>query len=122
MKRTAFLLMMTVFIFSFGCRKETTSPAHTTAATEQSIAENAVWRTPTGYVIPYAEKDNWEQYIKENVSTEKLDDAKRYVSQWCAASGTNCALECVQTTNRYHDCIKESACAPCANCGCTPKD
>lgn len=119
MKRTV-ILLITVFIFSFGCGKET-DRTQATQATQQSISENAVWRTPTGYVIPYSEKDHWEQYIKENTSPEKVADAKRYVSQYCVTGGTNCALECVQTTNRYHDCIKESACAPCANCGCTPK-
>lgn len=106
-------MLLAAFMISFGCQKETTSPAPTTAT------ENMVWRTPDGYLIPYSERDNWKEYVKTNLSQEKIDERKRYKSQGCVSNGNTCAFECVETRDRYGDCIKVEPCAPCANCGCT---
>lgn len=87
-----------------------------------SVPENAVWRTPNGYVIPYAERENWKAYLAENFDfsgTEKAN--KRWKSQSCKTLEIKCGLECVHAGwLEEADCDKESACAPCMNCGCTP--
>jgi len=112
----SFLLLMTAFVLSFACQKESTAPSQTTP-TEQSIAKNAVWRTPNGYVIPYSEKDHWQEYLQAAAS-EKVGN--HYTSADCDPPGTStCGLECVSSRKRG-DCVRESACAPCVNCGCTP--
>ena len=104
--------MLVAFTVSFGCRK-VASPAPV-------VAENAVWRAPNGYVIPYSEKDNWKEYTASELSSEKAE-AKRWKSEGCDPGGTStCGLRCVETRDRDADCTKESACAPCMNCGCTP--
>lgn len=106
-RMAALLLLVTLFM---ACEKE---------QVKQTAAPEAVWVTPTGYVIPAAEKDNWKAYLAENLKPEKIDK-KRYKSQSCVLANSNCNLECTETTDRDPDCVKESACAPCLNCGCTP--
>lgn len=82
-----------------------------------TVAENAVWVTPTGKVIPYAERANWKEYVRNNFSNEKID-ARRYGSQECSTATIKCGLKCVAKVG--NDCSRASACAPCTNCGCTP--
>jgi hypothetical protein len=88
-----------------------------------SVPENAVWRTPNGYVIPYAERENWKTYLAENleVSDGEKIDAKRWKSNACTTETITCGLECIEASRHDDaDCTKSSACAPCMNCGCTP--
>lgn len=77
-----------------------------------------VWVTPTGKVIPAAERHNWANYVYENFKVETTSKArpKFYGSRSCTTPTTNCGLECVKIVSGDADCNKESACAPCMNC------
>ena len=112
--RKFFLLSIVAIIISgsiFSCNKAEVAPDNST--TEQT----AVWRTPNGYVIPYSEKDNWKDYLKNELGQEKLD-ASRYKSRGCTTPTIKCGLECIETRDRDADCTKASSCAPCMNCNC----
>lgn len=88
-----------------------------------SVPKNAVWRTPNGYLIPYAERENWKVYLAENFDFSEAEkiDAKRWGSFHCETDAFKCGLECKEVTkDEEADCNKASACAPCMNCGCTP--
>lgn len=108
--------MKTIMLFAilatlgFACSKEQTQP------TQQAVSPDAVWVTPNGKVIPYSERANWVAYEKANFSQEKID--VRYGSEECTTPTIACGLLC--KVSRTNDCTKESACAPCMNCGCTP--
>ncbi len=78
-------------------------------------AQEAYWRTPNGYLIPYSEKNNWKDYLKQNLEQDKFAPIKYYGSKSCVLENSRCSLECVQVSDP-DDCIKESACAPCINC------
>jgi len=119
MKRTGLLMLLAAFMISFGCQKEVTTQtmAQKQASVQDASLENAVWRTPNGYVIPYSERGNWENYLAEHLVTDKID-RKFYDDNACVpSSGGNCGLECVQV-RKPGSCIAVSACAVCANC-CT---
>jgi len=83
---------------------------------ETGVAPNAVWVTPTGKVIPYSEAANWQAYEKEHFSEEKMD--VKYGSDDCTTPTITCGKLC--KISKLNDCTKESPCAPCMNCGCTP--
>lgn len=83
--------------------------------TQQSeTTQEAYWRTPDGYLIPYSEKDHWKEYLKDNLDENKIG-IKYYGSKSCVYENSRCSLECVEVT-KASDCIKTSACAPCINC------
>lgn len=87
----------------------------------------ALWETPTGYLIPYSESENWEEYVRMNLPENLVlpEEAighvppfllvKHYSSRACSIKGSRCSFECIQTRTRG-TCIRESECAPCINC------
>ena len=87
---------------------------HEPIQTQVETSQEAHWRTPNGYLIPYSEKDNWKQYLKESLD-ENNKRAQYYKSQDCTLENSNCNLECV-SSSQAADCIRTSACAPCMNC------
>lgn len=88
---------------------------HEPIQTQVETSQEAHWRTPNGYLIPYSEKDNWKDYLKQNLEQDKFAPIKYYGSKSCVLENSRCSLECVQVSDP-DDCIKESACAPCINC------
>lgn len=88
---------------------------HEVVKTQQTAtSQEAHWRTPNGYLIPYSEKDNWKSYLKTNLE-ENSKRAQYYKSQDCTLPNSTCNLECVSSPEAA-DCIRTSACAPCMNC------
>jgi hypothetical protein len=85
---------------------------------EYDANEGGLWVTPTGIVIPFGQRDNWLKYV-DSMTVIMKAEKKGYRSQHCIGPGFNCGLKCVQA-RRARDCVKEEACAPCLNCGCTP--
>jgi hypothetical protein len=88
-------------------------------AKQSHVPDNALWRAPNGYVIPWSEHNNWQQYTAQAM-TETKEIRKYYGSQACSTSEVRCGLECVRVDKKDADCSQESACAPCVACGCTP--
>jgi hypothetical protein len=81
---------------------------------QNATSQEAYWKTPDGYLIPYSEKGNWKQYLKDNLEENKIG-TKYYGSKSCVFENSRCSLECVEVT-KPSDCTKTSACAPCINC------
>lgn len=81
---------------------------------QSETTQEAYWRTPDGYLIPYSEKDHWKEYLKDNLQQNK-ESIKYYGSQSCDYPNSRCSLECVKV-KEPGDCIKTSECAPCVNC------
>ncbi len=106
-----FFATLIIAVAIVSCKKDQTNRV-------QNNNHEAHWITPNGYVIPFAEKDNWKNYLKLEMSNEKIG-GKRYKSQGCVLENSDCNLECVETNSKDWDCIKTSACAPCINCGCS---
>lgn len=115
MKKLIYLSVCTLFVFfaNISCEKEKVS--------NESTVENpeAVWLTPNGYVIPYSQKNNWKSYLKKELTemNNKFKPVKYYGSRRCSRDTFKCGLECIEVSSQS-DCTKESACAPCMNCGC----
>jgi len=81
---------------------------------KEETSQEAYWRTPDGYLIPYSERGHWKEYVKENMQQNKIG-LKYYGSKSCVIENSRCSLECVEVT-KPDDCNKASACAPCINC------
>lgn len=116
MRKMIYFLLFSVIVGGtmFSCEKEGAVPQSMT------VDKNAVWVTPNGKVIPYSERANWKEYVRENFSETKIDDRK-IGSQPCTTETISCGLKCV-VNKSTNDCSKVSECAPCMNCGCTPHD
>lgn len=111
MKKLVLLFSLIVGLGFVSCKK-------TEINQNQENKKEAHWITPNGYVIPFAEKENWKEYLKTEISNQKAND-KRYISQSCILENSDCNLECVETKGKEWDCTKVGACAPCMNCGCS---
>lgn len=113
MRKVVYFLLFSVIVGGtiFSCEKEEAVPQSTT------VDKNAVWVTPNGKVIPYSERANWKEYVRENFSEEKID-GKKYGGFACTTPTITCGLEC-KVNNTLTDCNKVSTCAPCMNC-CEP--
>jgi hypothetical protein len=108
MKNLFLIIVIAVSALTFSCEKKSLQ-------NEPTTSEDALWRTPNGYLIPYSESGHWKSYLKENLEQNKAE-AKRYISQSCVIENSKCSFECVETRERNTDCIDVSECAPCINC------
>ncbi len=115
MKKLAYFSLLGLIVLGsiVSCQKEQPTPQ--SPQTEANVPRNAVWVTPNGKVIPYSERANWKEYVKEHFTEEK--ELAKIGSRACQTTAIVCGLECVKRVG--NDCSKESACAPCMNC-CDP--
>lgn len=129
-------LVLAIGIMLAACQKETGIPNSVSSSSSKSKTNvfdksgdfgngnsdtnpsDGVWITPTGIVIPYGQRENWEAWV-DSMTIIMGIEKKGYRSQHCTGPGFNCGLKCVEA-RRYRDCVREEACAPCYNCGCTP--